>query len=125
LIRKFHEAKLNNQDSVEIWGTGKPRREFMYVDDLAEACFFLMENFDEPGFINMVVGEDITIYNLAKLIQEIVGFRGELKLDISKPDGTPRKLMDVSRLEKSGFKAKISLKKGISSVYQIYKSRNQ
>lgn len=125
LIRKFHEAKLNNQNSVEIWGTGKPRREFMHVDDLAEACFFLMENFDEPGFINIGVGEDITIYNLAKLIQEIVGFRGALKLDTSKPDGTPRKLMDVSRLEKSGFKAKIGLKEGIASVYDMFKTKYQ
>lgn len=123
LIRKFHEAKLNNSDSVEVWGTGKPRREFMHVDDLAEACFFLMKKYNEPGFINIGVGEDISIYDLAKLIQQIVGFQGELKFDTSKPDGTPRKLMDVSRLQKSGFKAKIGLKEGISSVYEVFTTR--
>jgi GDP-L-fucose synthase len=125
LIRKFHEAKINKSDSVEIWGTGKPRREFMHVNDLAEACFYLMENYNEPGFINIGVGEDISIHGLAKLIQEIVGFPGELKFDTSKPDGTPRKLMDVSRLKKSGYKAKIGLKEGITSVYQVYKTRYQ
>jgi GDP-L-fucose synthase len=123
LIRKFHEGKLNNLDSVEIWGTGKPRREFMHVDDLAEACFFLMENYNEPGFINIGVGEDISIYDLAKLIKEIVGFQGDLKFDTTKPDGTPRKLMDISRLEKSGYKAKIRLKEGITSVYEVFKTR--
>jgi len=123
LIRKFHEAKINNSSFVQIWGTGKPKREFMHVDDLAEACFFLMENYNEPGFINIGVGEDISINDLAKLIQEIVGFQGELKFDTTKPDGTPRKLMDITRLEKSGYKAKISLKEGISSVYEIFKTR--
>jgi len=125
LIRKFHEAKINNSPYVEIWGTGRPKREFMHVDDLAEACFYLMENYNEPGFINIGVGEDISIYNLAKLIQEIVGFHGDLKFNSLKPDGTPRKLMDISRLEKSGFKAKIGLKEGISSVYEVFKTRYQ
>ena len=125
LIRKFHEAKMNNSNNVEIWGTGKPRREFMHVNDLAEACYYLMENYNEPGFINIGVGEDISIHDLAKLIQEIVGFQGELKFDTTKPDGTPRKLMDVSRLEKSGYKAKISLKEGIASVYKVFKTRYQ
>ena len=125
LIRKFHEAKANHDSSVEIWGTGKPRREFMHVDDLAEACFFLMQNYNEPGFINIGVGEDISIYNLARLIQEIVGFQGELKFDTSKPDGTPRKLMDISRLKKTGFTARIGLREGISMVYDSYKSQSE
>jgi GDP-L-fucose synthase len=123
LIRKFHEAKMNNSPSVEIWGTGKPKREFMHVDDLADACFFLMNNYNEPGFINIGIGEDISIKDLAGLIKDITGFQGELKFDTSKPDGTPRKLMDISRLRKTGFKAKIGLIEGISSVYNIYSSQ--
>ena len=123
LIRKFHEAKANHASFVEIWGTGRPKREFMHVDDLAEACFFLMQNYNEPGFINIGVGEDISIFNLARLIQEIVGFQGELKFDTSKPDGTPRKLMDISRLNKTGFTARIGLREGISLVYDSYKSQ--
>ncbi len=95
----------------------------MHVDDLAEACFFLMQNYNEPGFINIGVGEDISIFNLARLIQEIVGFPGELKFDTSKPDGTPRKLMDISRLKKTGFTARIGLREGISMVYDSYKSQ--
>jgi GDP-L-fucose synthase len=125
LIRKFHEAKVNDDPFVEIWGTGNPKREFMHVDDLAEACYFLMENYNEPGFINIGVGEDISIRDLAGLIQGIVGFQGELKFDTSKPDGTPRKLLDISKLKKTGFGAKIGLKEGISSVYSIYRSQNQ
>ncbi len=125
LIRKFHEAKINNSKSVEIWGTGKPKREFMHVDDLAEACFFLMQNYNEAGFINIGVGEDISIYKLARLIQEIVGFQGELKFDTSKPDGTPRKLMDISRLKKTGFTARIGLREGIFMVYDSYKSQSE
>ena len=125
LIRKFHEAKANHASFVEIWGTGRPKREFMHVDDLAEACFFLMQNYNEPGFINIGVGEDISIYNLARLIQEIVGFQGELKFNASKPDGTPRKLMDISRLKKTGFTARIGLREGISMVYDSYKSQSE
>jgi GDP-L-fucose synthase len=125
LIRKFHEAKINNSPYVEIWGTGRPKREFMHVDDLAAACFYLMKIYNEPGFINIGVGEDISISNLAQLIQDIVGYEGDLKFDTSKPDGTPRKLLDISRLEKSGYKAKIGLKEGISSVYEIFKTRYQ
>jgi GDP-L-fucose synthase len=124
LIRKFHEAKVNNHRSVEIWGTGKPRREFMHVDDLAEACFFLMNHYDEPGFINIGVGEDISIRDLAHLIQKITSFQGKLNFDTSKPDGTPRKLMDVSRLDSLGFKAKITLEAGVRSVYEAYKRKN-
>lgn len=99
LIRKFHEAKLDNKESVEIWGTGSPLREFMHVDDLASACFYLMQNYNEPGFVNIGVGKDISIKDLALLVKGIVGFEGELTFDTSKPDGTPRKLMDVSKLE--------------------------
>ena len=121
LIRKFHEAKLNNIPFVEIWGTGKPRREFMHVDDLAEACFFLMNEYNEPGFVNIGVGEDISIEDLALLIKEIVGYSGDLKFDTSKPDGTPRKLMDVSKLRALGYKAKISLEEGIKLVYKDFK----
>lgn len=123
LIRKFHEAKVNNSPYVEIWGTGSPRREFMHVDDLAEACFFLMNDYSEPGFINIGIGEDISIKNLAELIKDIIGYSGELKFDTSKPDGTPRKLMDVSRLNALGYKAKISLEEGIRSVYADFKKK--
>jgi len=121
LIRKFHDAKITGKPNVEIWGTGSPLREFMHVDDLAEACFFLMQNYSEPGFVNIGVGKDISIKDLALLIKRIVGFTGELIFDTSKPDGTPRKLMDVSRLNALGFKAKIELEEGISFVYEEYK----
>jgi GDP-L-fucose synthase len=120
LIRKFHEAKINEAPFVEVWGTGKPRREFMHVDDLAEACFYLMENYNEPGFINIGVGEDISIHDLAIMIKNITGFQGNLKFDTSKPDGTPRKLLDISKLKDSGFKANIGLKDGIRRVYQNF-----
>lgn len=123
LIRKFHEAKLVGAATVEIWGTGSPLREFMHVDDLAEACFFLMQNYSEPGFVNIGVGIDISIKELALLIKKIVGFQGELRFDTSKPDGTPRKLMDVSRLNSLGFKAKIGLEEGIKAVYEEYQQR--
>lgn len=124
LIRKFHEAKLENKDSVEIWGTGSPLREFMHVDDLASACFYLMQNYSEKGFVNIGVGKDISIKDLALLIRGVVGFAGELKFDTSKPDGTPRKLMDVSKLESLGFKYKIELEDGIRSVYKAFKLRD-
>lgn len=123
LMRKFHEAKLAGAATVEIWGTGSPLREFMHVDDLAEACFFLMQNYSEPGFVNIGVGIDISIKELALLIRKIVGFQGELRFDTSKPDGTPRKLMDVSRLHSLGFKAKIGLEEGIKAVYEEYQQR--
>jgi GDP-L-fucose synthase len=124
LIRKFHQAKLNKSPHVEIWGTGTPHREFMHVDDLAEACFLLMQNYEEAGFINIGVGEDITISSLALLIKDIVGYSGELMFDTSKPDGTPRKLMDVSRLNSLGYHPEISLEEGISSVYEDFKKKN-
>jgi GDP-L-fucose synthase len=124
LIRKFHEAKVNGKPFVEIWGTGSPKREFMHVDDLADACFFLMNHYDEPGFINIGIGEDISIRDLAQLIKSITGYQGNLTFDIGKPDGTPRKLMDVSRLNGLGYTAKISLEEGIRSVYEDFKKKN-
>lgn len=120
LIRKFHEAKLSGAPSVEIWGTGSPRREFLHSDDLAEACLFLMRNYHEKDFVNIGTGEDIPIKDLALLIKRIVGFEGELTFDTSKPDGTPRKLMDVSRLHALGWKHRIDLETGIASVYQQF-----
>ena len=121
LIRKFHEAKINHKPYVELWGSGKPMREFLHVDDLADACYFLMNNYNAPGFVNIGCGEDITILDLALLIKKIVGFEGALKLDSSKPDGTPRKLMDVSKINKTGWKYSISLEEGITSVYKEVK----
>ncbi|MDD2614843.1 MAG: GDP-L-fucose synthase [Methanosarcina sp.] len=126
LIRKFHEAKVKNAPEVVIWGTGKPFREFLHVDDMANACVYLMENFnaDEIGeFINIGVGKDITIGELAELIKEIVGFKGEIRRDLSKPDGTPQKLLDITKLSSLGWKAKISLKDGIEQTYEWYQSQ--
>lgn len=122
LIRKFHTAKVNNSPAVEIWGTGSPLREFLHADDLADACFYLMQNYNEPGLVNIGVGEDISIKDLALLVKKIVGYAGELKFDISKPDGTPRKLMDVSKLHSFGWKHKINLEEGIKSVYAEVKN---
>ncbi|MEL7123364.1 MAG: GDP-L-fucose synthase [Bacteroidota bacterium] len=124
LIRKFHEAKRDAQESVVLWGTGSPRREFLHVDDLADACYYLMQNYDEPGLVNIGTGEDIPILDLAKLIKEIVGFEGKIEHDLSKPDGTPRKLMDVSKLHTAGWKAKISLSEGVKSVYDSLKNQD-
>lgn len=118
LLGKFHQAVLNHDSFVTVWGSGNPRREFMHVDDLADACFFLMQTYDEPGFINIGTGTDISIRELAELISEISGYHGEIHFDSTKPDGTPRKLMDVSRLTARGWKSSIPLKSGISMVYQ-------
>jgi GDP-L-fucose synthase len=118
LIRKFHTAKVNGASSVEIWGSGTPRREFLHVDDLADACFYLLQNYDGEQLVNVGSGVDVTILELANMVKEIVGFTGEIKMDASKPDGTPRKLMDVSKLEKVGWIYKISLQEGIASVYK-------
>ncbi len=118
LIKKFHLAKEKNLDSVEIWGTGSPLREFLHVDDLAEACVHLMLNYDGKQFINVGSGTDISIKDLALKVKDIVGFKGELKFDTSKPDGTPRKLMNVSKLKESGWSFKINLDEGIKSAYQ-------
>mgnify|MGYP001604708750 CR=1 FL=1 len=122
LIRKFHEAKLTHAPKVIIWGTGLPRREFMHVDDLADACYFLMQNHNEPGFVNVGTGEDIEIRELARIIKEIVGYEGAIEHDLSKPDGTPRKLMDVTKLHSLGWKARIELKEGITQVYEDFVS---
>lgn len=121
LLRKFHTAKTNNHKQVEIWGTGTPRREFMHVDDVAEACVFLMHNYNEKGFVNIGVGYDVSIRELAEIIAEIVGFDGDITLDASKPDGTPRKLMDVSKLHNLGWKHSIDLVDGIRGVYEQMK----
>ena len=118
LIRKFHEAKVNNESSVEIWGSGKPKREFLHVDDMASACVFLMETYNEKDFIDIGCGEDISINELALLVKRIVCYNGKLKYNTSKPDGTPRKLLDVSKLFNSGWKPAISLEKGINKVYK-------
>lgn len=118
LIRKFHEAKINNDKEVVIWGSGKPRREFMYVDDLADASIYLMLNYSEEIHVNLGTGEDLEIGELAKIIKEVVGYKGEIKNDLSKPDGTPRKLLDISRLQAISFKSKVELKEGIKSVYE-------
>lgn len=120
LLRKFHEAKEKNLKEVVLWGSGQPKREFMHVDDLADACYFLMENYHEKEFINIGVGKDLTILELALMIKEITGFEGQIVHDLSKPDGTPRKIMDVSRLTKMGWKAQISLREGIQSVYRSH-----
>ncbi|SDD18883.1 GDP-L-fucose synthase [Halanaerobium congolense] len=121
LIRKFHEAKVNDEDEVVIWGTGKPKREFLHVDDLADSLLFLMNNYSGDQFVNVGVGKDISILELAELIKDIVGFEGEIVNDLSKPDGTPRKLMDVSRLNNLGWKAQISLEEGIKDTYEWFK----
>lgn len=123
LIRKFHEAKEQNADAVTLWGTGTPKREFLHVDDLAEACYFLMQEYNDEQFVNVGVGEDLSILSLAQMVKEIVGFKGEIQHDLSKPDGTPRKLMDVSKLHKLGWKAKIGLEEGIRQVYSEFKQQ--
>jgi GDP-L-fucose synthase len=120
LLRKFHSAKTSNEPSVTVWGTGKPRREFLHVDDLADALLYLMRNYDSEEIVNVGVGTDISIAELAQLIAEIVGYQGEIVFDTSKPDGTPRKLLDVSRLQRAGWQARISLADGIRSTYQWY-----
>ena len=124
LIRKFHEAKVNGTPEVIIWGSGSPMREFLFADDLANACYFLMQEYDEPGFVNVGTGKDLTIKDLALLIKRIVGFDGELTFDSSKPDGTPRKLMDVSKLHSLGWKHKIELEEGIKLAYQDFLAKH-
>jgi GDP-L-fucose synthase len=120
LIRRFHEARVQNLPDVTIWGTGSPKREFLFADDLAEACFYLMQNYDEEGLVNIGTGEDISIKDLALLIKNIIGYEGEIKFDTSRPDGTPRKLMDVTKLHSKGWKHKIELAEGIKLAYQDY-----
>lgn len=123
LIRKFHEAKINNDPFVEIWGSGKPRREFLHVDDMAEACYYLMLNYDEKTLINIGYGEDISINDLALLIKEIVGYTGELKYNAQKPDGTMVKLLDSSRINKLGWKPLIHFRHGITETYKDFQKR--
>jgi GDP-L-fucose synthase len=120
LIRKFHEAKVNGNKEVVMWGTGKPRREFLYVDDLADACVFLMNNYSDELHINVGTGEDIEIRELAEIIKKVVGYEGEIVNDTTKPDGTPRKLLDVTRLHNLGWKHKVELEEGIRKVYEWY-----
>ena len=120
MIRKFHEAKLAGSDQVTLWGTGSPLREFLHVDDLADACLFLLENYDEPGIINIGVGEDLKIAELADIVRDVVGFKGEIVYDTTKPDGTPRKLVDTARINALGWKAKIGLHDGIRQTYEWF-----
>lgn len=120
MIRKFHEAKEENKPFVELWGTGSPLREFLHANDLADACYFLMQNYSEPGFLNIGVGSDVTIKHLAEIIQKIVGYEGEVHWNTDKPDGTPRKLMDVSKLHNLGWKHSIELEDGIRVTYQDF-----
>lgn len=120
LIRKFHEAKITGAPSVMMWGTGEPRREFLHADDLADACYFLMQTYNDEGFVNIGTGEDLTINDLALMVKDIVGYKGNIEHDLSKPDGTPRKLMDVQKLHSLGWKARIGLKEGIQKVYKDF-----
>jgi GDP-L-fucose synthase len=124
LIRKFHEGRMRGFHEVDVWGTGSPKREFLHVDDLAEACLFLMENYNGEQHVNIGTGEDVSIRDLAFLVKRIVGFNGQLRFDTSKPDGTPRKLMDVSKIHKMGWKHKIDLETGITDVYEQAISEN-
>ncbi len=120
LMRKFHEAKMAGQDSVEIWGSGTPLREFLHVDDLADAILFLLDRYDEAGIVNVGSGEEVSILQLAETVRDVVGFQGEIRLDRSKPDGTPRKLMDSSRLRGLGWSPSIGLREGVESTYDWF-----
>jgi GDP-L-fucose synthase len=123
LIRRFHEAKLKNVSTVVVWGTGTPRREFLYVDDFADACVFVLKNYSNSQFINIGFGEDVTIAEFARMVAEIVGFTGKIVYDTSKPDGTPRKLLDISRLSAMGWKARVSLQEGLAKAYADFRMR--
>lgn len=123
LIRKVHEAKINGDAEIVVWGSGAPMREFLFADDLADACYFLMENYNEPNLINIGTGHDLTIKDLALLIKDVLGYEGNLVFDTSKPDGTPRKLMDVSKLHNLGWKHQVELREGIALAYQDFESR--
>ncbi|MDT4875658.1 GDP-L-fucose synthase [compost metagenome] len=122
MIRKFHEAKRDGKASVELWGTGSPMREFLHADDLADACVYLMQNYDDPALVNIGTGVDITIKELAETIKAETGYEGDIVWNTDKPDGTPRKLMDVSKLHDLGWKHSIDLKEGIAKVYAEYKA---
>jgi GDP-L-fucose synthase len=125
LIRKFHEAREQGADSVSVWGSGQPKREFLHVDDLADACVFLMQHYSQPDIINVGWGEDISIAELANVVKAIVDFKGEITFDSSQPDGTPRKLLDVSRLKSLGWQARIPLREGIKNTYDWYLANRQ
>jgi GDP-L-fucose synthase len=125
MIRKFHEAKLAGNAQVELWGTGSPMREFLHADDLAEACVFLMENYSDKQFVNIGTGVDVTIKELAETIKKEVGYEGEIYWNTEKPDGTPRKLMDVSKINGLGWKHKLDLSEGIKLVYAEYKEKHK
>jgi GDP-L-fucose synthase len=118
LLRKFHEAKKKNDIEVVVWGSGSPRREFLHANDMADACVYLMKNYNEPGLVNIGVGNDVSIKELAEMIKTITGYEGKIVFDTSKPDGTPRKLLDVSKLAQLGWKASIDLKTGVETVYK-------
>lgn len=124
MIRRFHEAKLNHAETVVIWGTGTPRREFLFADDLAEACYYLINNYNEPEPINAGTGVDISIKDLALLVKSIIGFEGKIEFDLTKPDGAPRKLMDVSRLHDAGWKHSINIDEGIKLAYEDFLSKD-
>jgi len=125
LIRKFHEAKVNNTPVVEVWGTGKPLREFLYVDDMADACVFLLENYDGEQHVNVGTGKELTIKQLAKLVKRVVGYKGELVFNSEKPDGTMRKLLDVSTLENTGWKYKVELEDGVKLAYKWFEENHK
>jgi GDP-L-fucose synthase len=125
LIRRFHEAKEQGLPEVTIWGTGSPLREFLFADDLAEACYYLMQNFNEPGFVNIGTGVDMSIKDLALLVKKTIGYEGEIEFDATKPDGTPRKLMDVSKLHNLGWKHHIELPEGIALAYQDFLDKDK
>ena len=125
LIRKFYEAKENGSAEVIVWGSGTPKREFLYADDLADACFFLMQTYNEPGLVNVGVGEDLSIKELAELVKEVTGYEGDIVFDSSKPDGTPRKLMDVSKLHSKGWKHNINLKEGIQMAFADFLKKHK
>lgn len=124
LIRRFHEAKQQNLPSVTIWGSGTPKREFLFADDLAEACVFLMQHYNEPGLVNVGCGTDLSIAELANEVKDVVGYEGEIEYDLTKPDGTPRKLMNVSKLSKLGWNYKTSLETGLRIAYNDFLNRN-
>jgi GDP-L-fucose synthase len=125
LIRRFHEAKVSGQRNVVVWGTGTPRREFLYADDLADACIYLMKNYSDAGLVNIGTGEDVTIAEFARVVAAAVGYTGEISYDTSRPDGTPRKLLDISRLAKLGWRATTSLQDGIRLAYQAFLSEHK
>jgi GDP-L-fucose synthase len=125
LIRKFHEAREEGAESVSVWGSGQPKREFLHVDDLADACVFLMQHYSQADIINVGWGEDISIAELANVVKAIVDFKGEITFDSSQPDGTPRKLLDVSRLKSLGWQARIPLREGIKNTYDWYLANRQ